>query len=1437
MPLGGLTDEIDFKVFRSHVKIPLIFLVPAAFVVTLYAAVYLYANSSWFLDELTSTLHAQMGGHFGVKELVVDPTLTNVWLYDVEMQTPDRRPVVDADEVFASVSPIALLAKRLSVDEAVVSGAHVRIEFDDDGNMGLLQALGVKGDDEDEDDEPESDRSFAIEFADIEVKDSEFTFSNPGFRFHAPSVDIPKASIGIEPETLLMSVDHFDVPQIDFVFEHELMRLPEEYGDWTFTVENAQMRKWRWANDGFNVESIALETEGVRMQAQGQMAFPGGEGPDSPTMTYDATASMSVDYFSPFAQYFLDDTVHFEVPEFQIAAKGSLDEIDGAAQLFASHLETAGLTFQDVQATIALTDQWLDIADASAKIHGGQLVIPQAFFNIFAIQYGAEGRFEDVDPRSLLNDFDVDLPFLDGRVSGGFKLVGGVPRFPEEPSPEDPYLMRDFALTKLADVTVTEDWVLERNTLEPKSEMLAPASRAVLQEGASTWVDMDRVVIPRARLRLDEDTVLIDDFRYDYQNAVFEKGPDGEPVQLSGYLADLGAWTSLYGVEGIEGPVTLQLSASGPLASPSLMVDLQNRQAPIRFPGTDVAAEELKLRVGLERGRLSIYDASVATRLGSASLDGWIDLLLAEPVPGRGSTGSDSTFALRRVQPANLAFAAENVDVGAIAGLAGVGVPVRGVLSASGKLEGTLQDPDATFKANIRRGQVLNQSIPQVRLEAGMRDKSVIVDSLEIDAAGAGRLSASGRYGFDGGYAFNLDASDISLSQVKPLQVLPSSAQPRGRARLQLHGEGSVDDPSVGGDLQLYEFTVGDRNLGDLAMVVNTVDDMVYLTGAVLPLATLKIEIPLDADSPYYMQVGMEELDLGDAISELSDSSVVSQALVTGKVELFMEKDFSRFQIMSYLTKLEIDTLGRTIKNRGALVFGLNNFEVFQIQNATIGTGDRYVSIAGAVVLDPSLSLDLKLDGQIDLSMLNTLRRAVPEAFPAAFIESTGALDVAASFRGAMDSLITDGRIAFQNTEVAIRGLSDPVRVESGEVQLGRDRVFVKEDKPLSGSALGGVFSVAGELLFSGRRPKKLDVRAWSHNMNYRVPGTANLTFDTDVRLEASDILEPETWLVSGQVDVLDGNFYRNISLFEQEVTGRVLGAFNRRTERYEASIFEQVPALQDIRFDLSVRARDGFEIRNEIDRLGLDLELRVDVRLQDTLAEPYVTGDVEVVDGLVSFQGEEFRVRSGTVRFSGEPSNPWIDVTAGADIRNRCRDDQFAEEFQTDMTLSGNLSDDDEEQYYHVMLTLQGYADNLDIQFESNPYADQRDILSLLLTGCTVDQLTASSASGPTLEIALGPLLGRIEKEIQDVVKVSEFTIMPGVERTQVRIGDRLTRRLSWNFQLDTGMSETAGGQRSQLEYKLSDRWSAELSGERNQTETNNFLLDLKLKYRLPLD
>lgn len=1438
MPLSGLTDEIEFKVFRSHVKIPMIFLVPIAFLVTLYAGLYFYANSSAFRVQLPQLLHQQLGGRFELGALKVDSNMTRVHLFDAALATPEGEPVIDAQELRAELNPLVLLVGRISVAKAWVRGAHVRTIFDDEGRLELLVALGVIRDSDEEPEADDSERKLALEFADIEVVDSAYTFHFDGLDIHIPQIDIPKATIAIEPDTLLMRVDHLDLERVDLRFSHELLHMPEAAGDWEFSATGAEIRNWRWANDGFGVESIGFWVEGVHFLGHGQMNFPSG--PDAPTMTYDGRAHATVAHWSPLAQYFIRDAVHFTVPSFEVAARGTLDHIDGVASVYASHVETAGLRFHEVRGDLSLKNEWIELSDVSGELHGGTVDVPSAYVNIFEVIYGAHGTFQGVNPRSLLQDFEVDLEFLDGEGSGGFEVHGGVPFFPERPNWRDPYMMRDFGARRLAEVRATEDWVLKRANRE-----IAPARRAVLKKGATTWVDFDRVVVPSARLLLDDDAVTVDDFRFAYPTMTFEKGPDKRPIRFQAELQNVDKWAALYGLEGLSGPARLKLDLDGPLASPEVMLEMKNGSEPLQLADLAVPAEDFKVRLGLKAGRLTIHDAALSTLLGSAEARGWVDLLEASPPTPLPREPGDPVFAIRRHQPADLSLEADGVDLEMLnelmdlGALAGVGrIPLGGALGMRADLKGSLQDPDLKLNARVQRGEIFGQAVPEVALVGGVRrsdelGRAIFVDELNIDAAGAGRFLGDGYWALDGAYEFSLRGDEIDFEQITPTELLAEEFRPAGAIELALHGKGTLDEPDLGGHIHLREGAVGERDLGDIFLTLNTEDEVLYLAGAALPLSTLQVQLPLGADEPYYVRLGMEQLDLSQAVAELRGSQALADSSATGMVELFIQPDFSSWRMRTFLSELEFKTLGRTIKNRGPLVFELVDGETLRIENMTIGAADRYVSAEGSVSLEP-LALDVALDGQLDLSILNPLRAALPEHFPQVVVSSSGALDLDARFKGGLEALEADGHIGFENAQFMLRGLDEPVEINEGRVRLAGSRIEVPRDTPLSGSALGGVYSLVGALELGRGQPPSLSAEAWSHNMKLRAPGTASVTFDTNLTLDAPDLQRAETWLVGGDVDVLDGIFYRDTSVIQSQLTGRVFGAFDRRTERYEATIFEQIPMLSKLRFNVALRARDGFKVESEIERLGLNLELRVDLRLRDTLVEPFVSGDVDVISGVVGFQGERFTVRSGTVRFSGELGRPWIDVTAGADIRNRCREDQFAEDFQSDLTLSGDF-EATRERYYHVMLHLNGYADNLDVQFESNPYADQRDILSLLLTGCTVDQLTASSASGPTLEIALGPLLGRIEKEIQDVVKVNEFTIMPGVERTQVRIGDQLSRRLSWNFQLDTGMNQAAGGQRYQLEYRLSDRWGVELS-ERSHTESNNFLLDLKLKYSLPL-
>ena len=62
--------------------------------------------------------------------------------------------------------------------------------------------------------------------------------------------------------------------------------------------------------------------------------------------------------------------------------------------------------------------------------------------------------------------------------------------------------------------------------------------------------------------------------------------------------------------------------------------------------------------------------------------------------------------------------------------------------------------------------------------------------------------------------------------------------------------------------------------------------------------------------------------------------------------------------------------------------------------------------------------------------------------------------------------------------------------------------------------------------------------------------------------------------------------------------------------------------------------------------------------------------------------------------------------------------------------------------------------------------------------------------------------------------------------------------RSRGWRLQLDTGLTEVATGQRFQVEYRLSDRWSAQASeSSAESSQFDSFLVDFKLKYRIFID
>jgi translocation and assembly module TamB len=116
---------------------------------------------------------------------------------------------------------------------------------------------------------------------------------------------------------------------------------------------------------------------------------------------------------------------------------------------------------------------------------------------------------------------------------------------------------------------------------------------------------------------------------------------------------------------------------------------------------------------------------------------------------------------------------------------------------------------------------------------------------------------------------------------------------------------------------------------------------------------------------------------------------------------------------------------------------------------------------------------------------------------------------------------------------------------------------------------------------------------------------------------------------------------------------------------------------------------------------MGLESEWQADLRVQGTTATPSLLGEAELIRGTYSFSGRRFEVTRGRIAFTGGRTfNPRIDLVATSEIEG-----------------------------VDVNINVSGTATNPQIAFTSNPGLPQDEIMSRILFGGSVSEISALQA------------------------------------------------------------------------------------------------------------
>ncbi len=366
----------------------------------------------------------------------------------------------------------------------------------------------------------------------------------------------------------------------------------------------------------------------------------------------------------------------------------------------------------------------------------------------------------------------------------------------------------------------------------------------------------------------------------------------------------------------------------------------------------------------------------------------------------------------------------------------------------------------------------------------------------------------------------------------------------------------------------------------------------------------------------------------------------------------------------------------------------------------------------------------LRANVQMPRSSVNFVRQFVPALQR---IDGNAALDVNVGgtiarpvFSGSADMTINAAR--FSNATLpALTGFTARLVFTDDTLTLQQFR----------GDLAGGPFTVAGRITFPKLTEPTFDLQLRADAV--LVARNDDLTARADANLRVVGPLMSAA--VTGEVALTNSQFLKNLDLIPIGVPGRPPPGPKPPSDRPALSFPD--PPLRDWTFDVAVKTKDPFMIRGNLANGGAI----VDMRLTGTGLEPKLNGSVRLQNVEATLPFSRLEITQGFLYFNPEdPFNPGLDLQGTSLIRD-----------------------------YTVRVYVYGTANKPEAVFTSEPPLPQEEIISLLATGTTREELLSGSnvLAGRAVMLLGQQLYQKVFKKGQSTKSNSVF------DRLQVDIGN----------------------------------------------------------------
>jgi translocation and assembly module TamB len=657
---------------------------------------------------------------------------------------------------------------------------------------------------------------------------------------------------------------------------------------------------------------------------------------------------------------------------------------------------------------------------------------------------------------------------------------------------------------------------------------------------------------------------------------------------------------------------------------------------------------------------------------------------------------------------------------------------------------------------------------------------------------GNGTLTAKGTYQTDT-TAFNFDVGgkDIPFARIRPFipnnEKIPAIA---GNLNLTAKAVGILDDSRT------YEInfngsgsgvTINDNALGEVVFNGTTQNQQLNanltanLQGQQQNItANVNFANP---DLPFRAETNFNNTELAPFIAlarQPGDIAITGQA--TGTV--FLEGNLSRVNTTTGKREFTTDNLkGSADFTQLALQIGdtpiaatepvavrFDTNEVV-VQSARFAGGGTNLVVDGTIALKENGINNLKVDGRINLSILNALSRNTFFA---------GLADVNVRLTGPNPTARLNGTAEMQNASASAFIGTERISFDrlKGRIIFTSNQVQIDE---LTGFLGGGKFTASGGAILGNNL--QLDAFRFvlnGSNVTVPLPKDFLTTGDADIQINgrrgAGNILST---FIAGKINARRSLYSQNIDLAD------VI------SQRREGSISQSdgTSTFGDVNIDLTIEGRNALVVRNNLADLTASLNLRV----TGDLDAPQVEGRITADRGTLFFRDKRYEVQRGEVVFPPNTGgiNPVVSLRAEAEING----------YQIFVNLNGPLTE----------------TENLQAVLTSNPALPQQDVVSLITTGNLASNEggispLAQSGISTAAEILTDEIINKpISKATDKLFGLNRFQLDPIISGqrnpgARLTVGRQINRNLAITY--STNLSEDQN-QVLALEYRVSNRLS----------------------------